>query len=237
MAVLKAAEDARRQLFDAVAKQLGADATQLVAKNDRIYVMDDQSKATAFTEAARLLQSPITGRGTFTVPRQYTRKDGTVVNGYFSRTAAASFAEVEVDLDTFDVRVTDYVAAHDVGRAIFAQGLLEQVRGGLTSQGIGQLVFEEQFVDPVTGRYLNPNFHDYRLPTILETPSNIEAIWIEYEDPLGTYGAKGIGEPSLEAPACAIPNAVAHALSVNITSIPMSREKILQAVKASQAGF
>ena len=237
MGALKAAEDARRQLFDATAKALGADATKLVARNDQIYVQDDPTKAMPFTEAASLLQAPITGRGSFTAPRQYTRKDGTVVNGYFSRTAAASFAEVEVDLDTYDVRVTDYVAAHDVGRAIFAQGLLEQVRGGLTSQGIGQLLFEEQLVDPVTGQYVNPNFHDYRLPTILETPSNIEAVWIEYEDPLGPYGAKGIGEPSLEAPACAIPNAVAHALNVNINSIPMSREKIIRAVKASQAGL
>ena len=95
-------------------------------------------------------------------------------------------------------------------------------------------MFEEQLADPVTGGYINPNFHDYRLPTILETPDNIEAIWIEYDDPLGPYGAKGIGEPCLSAPACAIPNAVAHALNVNIKSIPIGREQIIQAVKAAQ---
>lgn len=232
----RAAEDARKQLFDFAAKQLGVEATQLVAKNDRIFVKDDSAKSMSFVDATKLLQAPITGRGSFTVPRQYSRKDGTIVNGYFSRTAAASFAEVEVDLDTYDVQVTDYVAAHDVGKAIFTQGLLEQVRGGLTSQGLGQLFFEEQLVDPVTGRYVNPNFHDYRLPTILEAPPNIEAIWVEYEDPLGPYGAKGIGEPALSAPMCAIPNAVAHALNANITSIPMTREKIILAVK-TQGGL
>jgi CO/xanthine dehydrogenase Mo-binding subunit len=236
MGALKAAEDARRQLFEVVAKQLGVDAEQLLARDDRIAIRDDASKGMPFKQAAGLLQAPITGHGTFTVPRQYTRKDGTVVNGYFSRTAAASFAEVEVDLDTYEVRVTDYVAAHDVGRAIFTQGMLEQMRGGLTSQGIGQMLFEEQLADPVTGRYINPNFHDYRLPTILETPDNIEGIWVEYDDPLGPYGAKGIGEPCLEAPACAIPNAVAHALNVNIKSIPIGREQIIRAVKAAQTG-
>jgi CO/xanthine dehydrogenase Mo-binding subunit len=236
MGALKAAEDARRQLFEVVAKQLGVDAEQLLAKDDSISVMNDASKGMPFKQAAGLLQAPITGRGTFTVPRQYTRKDGTVVNGYFSRTAAASFAEVEVDLDTYEVRVTDYVAAHDVGRAIFTQGMLEQMRGGLTSQGIGQMLFEEQLADPVTGRYINPNFHDYRLPTILETPDNIEGIWVEYDDPLGPYGAKGVGEPCLEAPACAIPNAIAHALNVNIKSIPIGREQIIRAVKAAQTG-
>jgi CO/xanthine dehydrogenase Mo-binding subunit len=234
MGALKAAEDARRQLFDVVAKQVGVDATRLLAKDDRIIVRDDPSKGMPFKEAAGLLQAPITGRGTFTVPQQYARKDGTVVNGYFSRTTAAGFAEVEVDLDTYEVRVTDYVAAHDVGRAIFVQGMLEQLRGGLTSQGIGQLLFEEQLADPVTGRYINPNFHDYRLPTILETPDNIEGIWIEYDDPLGPYGAKGIGEPTLSASACAIPNAVAHALNVNIKSIPIGRDQIIRAVKAAE---
>lgn len=236
MGAWKAAEDARRQLFDVVAKQLGVDAAQLVTEDDHIHVRDDPSRGITFKEAAGLLTAPITGQGSFTTPQQYTRKDGTVVNGYFSRTTAASFAEVEVDLDTYEIRVTDYVAAHDVGRAIFVQGLLEQLRGGLTSQGIGQLLFEEQLVDPVTGRYVNPNFHDYRLPTILETPDNIDGIWIEYDDPLGPYGAKGIGEPCLEAPACAIPNAVAHAFNVNITSIPMSRKNIIEAVKATRTG-
>jgi CO/xanthine dehydrogenase Mo-binding subunit len=236
MGALKAAEDARRQLFDVVAKQLGVDRTQLVAKNDRIYPQDDPSKGLTFKQAAGTLQTSIIGRGTFTAPRQYTRKDGTIVNGYFSRTTAASFAEVEVDLDTYEVQVTDYVAAHDVGRAIFTQGLLEQLRGGLTSQGIGQLLFEEQLADPSTGRYINPNFHDYRLPTILETPPNIEGIWIEYDDPLGPYGAKGIGEPSLTSPACSIPNAVAHAFNVNVTTIPIGREQIIKAVKAQGGG-
>ncbi len=143
---------------------------------------------------------------------------------YASYAFGAQIAHCEVDTALGTVRVLRIVAAHDVGRAI-NPGLVEgQIHGGV-AQGIGLALMEEY----VPGR--TDNLHDYLIPTIGDVPP-IDTILIEQADPLGPYGAKGVGEPALIATAPAILNAIADATLVRITRIPATPDRVLAALRA-----
>ena len=116
---------------------------------------------------------------------------------------AAQIAEVEVDIELGTVKLLRIVAAHDVGRAINPTLVEGQIQGGI-AQGIGMALMEEY----LPGR--TENLHDYLIPTIGDVPE-IECILIEDREPLGPYGAKGVGEPALVPTAPAILGAIRHA--------------------------
>ena len=116
---------------------------------------------------------------------------------------AAQMAEVEVDVELGTVKVRRIVAAHDVGRAINPIQVEGQIHGGI-AQGLGLALMEEY----LPGR--SENLHDYLIPTVGDMPE-IEVIIIEDREPLGPYGAKGIGEPALIPTAPAILGAIHHA--------------------------
>ncbi len=120
------------------------------------------------------------------------------------------------------VRVLRIVAAHDVGRAINPTLVEGQIHGGI-AQGLGMALMEEY----VPGR--TDNLHDYLIPTIGDIPP-IETMLIERPDPLGPYGAKGVGEPALVATAPAILNAIAHATGARITRVPATPDRVLAAL-------
>ncbi len=142
---------------------------------------------------------------------------------------ACHIAEVQVDVETGEVEVLNYWAAHDVGRVLNQQTLEGQVEGGVL-MGIGWALMEHMEVKD--GRVLNPNFHDYYVPTAKDTPKgNIHSIFIESIDPNGPFGAKGIGEPSLNPVPAAVANAVFDAVGVRITDLPLSPHKILKGIK------
>ena len=143
---------------------------------------------------------------------------------YAAYAFAAQIAEVEVDTGLGTVRVRRMVAAHDVGRAINPQLVEGQIHGGI-AQGIGLALMEEY----VPGR--TDNLHDYLIPTIGDVPP-IETILIEVADPLGPYGAKGVGEPALVATAPAILAAIHHATGARITHVPATPERVLAALRA-----
>jgi CO/xanthine dehydrogenase Mo-binding subunit len=115
------------------------------------------------------------------------------------------------------------VAAHDVGRAINPLQVEGQIHGGI-AQGLGLALMEEY----IPGR--TENLHDYLIPTIGDIPP-IETILIEEADPLGPYGAKGVGEPALIATAPAILNAIAHATGKRITHVPATPDRVLAALR------
>jgi CO/xanthine dehydrogenase Mo-binding subunit len=79
----------------------------------------------------------------------------------------------------------------------------------------------------------NPNFYDYRIPTQMDVPDRIESLWVETNDPLGPFGAKGIGEPSLVPVAAAIANAIYNAVGIRLHDMPFTPEKILAALEAN----
>ena len=120
------------------------------------------------------------------------------------------------------VKVRRIVAAHDVGRAINPIQVEGQIHGGI-AQGLGLALMEEY----LPGR--SENLHDYLIPTVGDMPE-IEVIIIEDREPLGPYGAKGIGEPALIPTAPAILGAIHHATGARLTRVPATPERVLAAM-------
>ncbi len=142
---------------------------------------------------------------------------------------ASQSVEVEVDTYTGNVNVLDIHVAQDVGKVLNPLGLAGQIEGGVV-MGMGYALLEELVVDK--GMILNPNFHNYKLPTSMDVP-RIHFYPIETEDSLGPYGAKGVGEAPLIPTAAAIANAVSDAIGVQIDSLPVTPEKVLRALSGN----
>ena len=144
----------------------------------------------------------------------------------------AQGAEVEVDTETGEVTILKMIAAHDVGKVLNPQTLKGQIYGGL-AQGIGFALTEE--VKTKNGRILNPGFTDYKIPTVHEMAFDIQLEIVETDDREGPFGAKGVGEPGLVPTAPAIANAIYDAVGVRIRHLPITPEKILDALDALDA--
>jgi CO/xanthine dehydrogenase Mo-binding subunit len=221
MAALMAVEDLKKQWFPVIASKLGVKPESLVFGDDRIYSRDDPSVGLTFKEAAALLKAPVKGSGVFTPPPRTAYRVG-----------GAKFVELEVDVETGEVKVLEYVSGMDIGRVIFWKGAENQVRGGFYGMGMAEALYQERWNDPTTGGYLNPNFHDFRIPTIREVPDKVVATWEEHVDPIGPFGAKGIGENVLTGVSPAIANALSNALGgYKFTKLPITRKEIIEAIR------
>lgn len=164
------------------------------------------------------------GEGSFDPPTTPLDVDGQGVP-YATYGFAAQFAEVEVDTQLGTVKVLRIEAAHDVGRAINPTQVEGQVHGGI-AQGLGMALMEEYHVG------LTDNLHDYLIPTVGDMPHIVVHI-VEDAEPLGPYGAKGVGEPALIPTAPAILNAIRHATGVRITHLPATPDRVLAALRHS----
>ncbi len=136
--------------------------------------------------------------------------------------------EVEVDVETGEIEILRMVSVHDVGKVLNPQTLAGQTYGAL-AQGVGYALYEE--IREHEGRILNPNFTDYKIPTIGELDFPIDIEFVETDDPAGPFGAKGVGEPGLVPTAPAIGNAIYDAIGVRIRDLPITPEKILAALE------
>jgi xanthine dehydrogenase molybdenum-binding subunit len=142
----------------------------------------------------------------------------------------AGFSEIEVDMETGVIKVLRIVLAHDIGRAInplTVEGCLE----GGACQGLGYALTEDLVIDDQTGRVLSDSFATYKMPSMLDMPE-VEVILVEEPDPSGPFGAKGVGETGITNVAPSIANALYDATGVRIHSLPMSPEKVLEALSA-----
>lgn len=152
------------------------------------------------------------GEGRFDPPTTMLDEHGQGVP-YATYGFAAQMAVVEVDTELGTVKVRKIIAAHDVGRAVNPTQVEGQIQGGV-AQGLGLALMEEF----LPGR--TENLHDYLIPTVGDVPE-IECILIEDAEPLGPYGAKGVGEPGLVPTAPAILGAIRHATGVRVTEVPV----------------
>jgi xanthine dehydrogenase YagR molybdenum-binding subunit len=151
------------------------------------------------------------------------------IEGYSINSFGAQFAEVEVDILTGQVKLKKIVAAHDIGRVLNQQTLENQFHGGIV-MGIGYALYENRVIDEYTGKVLTTNLHDYKMATIKDVPE-MEIIIVSDEDNLiSPTGVKGIGEPAMIPTPAAIANAVYNAIGVQITSLPITPDKILTAL-------
>jgi CO/xanthine dehydrogenase Mo-binding subunit len=141
---------------------------------------------------------------------------------------AAHFVEVEVDTRLGTTRIVNYVAIHESGRIINPQTARDQVRGAVI-QGIGQALHEDLVYDPASGQPLTTGYYRARHLTHVDVP-HIDVSFIEVDDGYGPFGAKTVGESGIILAPAAVANAVFNAIGKRITSLPMSRDKILGAM-------
>jgi CO/xanthine dehydrogenase Mo-binding subunit len=139
---------------------------------------------------------------------------------------AAQAVELEVDTETGRIRLVRVVCAHDVGFAINVAGVEGQILGGV-SQGGGWGLYEDIVYEKGTLR--TTGLGDYKIMTSCDMPK-VEIILVETHDPVGPYGAKGVGEPTLIPMAPAIANAVQDAVGVRIRDLPLTAEKVFLAL-------
>jgi xanthine dehydrogenase molybdenum-binding subunit len=136
--------------------------------------------------------------------------------------------EVEVDLETGEVKILNFVSANDVGKIINKQTLMGQFYGASVI-GFGYALSEEYKAEK--GRNMNPNFLDYKIFSAADLDFPIHVELVETFDKEGPFGAKGVGEPGLVPTAPAIANAVYDATGVRIKDLPITPDKILAALK------
>ena len=142
---------------------------------------------------------------------------------------AAHFAEVEVDIETGQVKVTKYIAAVDCGTAINPK-LAEGQTEGAVANGISYALTEE-FIFNKNGRMLNPNWDDYKIFSIVDMPE-LKTILVPTYEPSGPFGAKSISEININGPMPAIANAIYDAVGVRLNDPPFTPEKVLNAIKS-----
>ena len=142
-----------------------------------------------------------------------------------------TFVAVEVDTKTGLIEVLEIYNVHDSGTIINRQLAEGQVHGGV-SMALGYALTEELLFDDKTGKPLNNNLLDYKLPTIMDTPL-IGLDFVETYEPTGPYGNKSLGEPPTISPAPAIRNAVLDATGVAFNRIPMRPQPVFEKFKAA----
>lgn len=233
--VIAAATDAKNKMLAKAEDLLGVDASDLDIENNYFFNKKTGEQLASFADVAKEYVfgnggQPITGVGFWKPPS--VLPDAT----YYGNVSpnypyGAHIAEVEVDVETGHVDVTNYWAVHDVGRVINPNMVSGQLEGGIV-QGIGWALSEAIVYDK-QGQIVNNSFLDYRMPGIKDAP-NIMTDFVETNDPEGPFGAKGIGEPALNPVAAAVVNAIYDAIGVRFFSIPVTPHAVLKALKHKQ---
>ena len=231
-AVMKAARDAWQQIATYAAKVFRCDPQDVKANNG--FIVDPETGHTySFGEIINKAVPggiDVIGHGDSYMEggTGLDRETGQGSNPTSFWMYAAQIAEVEVDTRTGRIKVNKIFAVSDVGRAINRLNCVEQIRGGVT-MGLGIALSEELKFDNA-GRILNSNLHDYKIPTCPDAPP-IDAIIVEVPHPLGPYGAKGLGEAPVGPVAPAVAAALADAAGVWVTKLPMTPERVLDALR------
>ena len=236
-AVKLAAFDARSQLFKMAGEMLEADPSDLEAKGKRIYVKGSPDKGLSYAQVIKATVQrnngdPVIGKGNTKAAQEVefypslAKAKGRLTDAYGF---AVQVAEVEVDTLTGRIEVLKTVTYHDCGFPLNRSIVEGQVHGNV-SMGIGQTLWEEITFEQ--GQIQNPQFLDYRAPLATETPSMIGEM-VETCDPGGPYGAKEVGEGSISGVLAAIANAVYDAIGIRFTKLPITPEKVLEALSAS----
>ncbi len=227
-----AAADARRQLLEFAAKTWGVKLEDIEIKEGIVSVKADSKKSMPFSRLARI--ACYSGSGAVIIGNGYSGYglepldfNTGIGNGGTSYSFTAQLAKVGVDMETGQVKVTDFVIAHDGGRPLNPIGAEGQNEGG-SIQGLGQTIYEDFIMDK--GKTLNPTFLDYKMPRSTDVP-DIKVIDIITDDPDGPFGAKEASEGSIVSTPPAIVSAIHDATGIWFKELPITPEKIVNALK------
>jgi len=213
-AVRDAAVQVKRKLLEMASEEIGLPVDDLVYLGDAIVSRNQPDLRIRVTDIAGLKK-----RGVVVgVGHRGPNPDNKTVNPF-----CAQFCEVEVDIKTGELRILRFLSTNESGRVMNRLTFDSQVIGGI-SMGIGLATTEMRILDGMqTGKLVNRNWHDYKLPTALDVPANITSVPIEMPDAeANTTGAKGLGEPVTIPTAAAVANAVYHAVGIRITASPIN---------------
>lgn len=230
LALIRACQDAKRQVFAVAATKLGVNPADLETKDWVVSCRGHPQKVIPISDLFSSLRfvptiAEFLGRGEYTCPfiPEDSNGQSESVAAYWSHGAHA--VEIAVNSDTGEVKVQRIVGAFDMGTPINPKMCEQQIEGGI-GMGIGGCIYEEFVTD--RGRVLNPNFHDYRIPTTTEVPSgkNVSAVIAYVPHSQGPYGAKGLGEAVLSSVAPAVFNAFYNATGVRLFEQPLTAERV-----------
>jgi len=230
LAVQRAAQDVKRQLFRAAAKVLGERADRLTLKKGKIHAPKGQGVpySRVIVDYFGSKAGEIVGKGLY-----QDKKSKKAVLGSPTTFWEVGWggAEVEVDPETGVIRIVKYISVADVGKAINPVQCFGQDEGAVFF-GIGHTLFEEMVYED--GQLLNPNLIDYRVPTFRDLPEDFDSILLENGNGPGPFGSKGMGEGGLLPVASAIAMAVSNAVGVRICDLPLSPPKVWRALQAKK---
>ncbi|CAA7601140.1 Aldehyde oxidase and xanthine dehydrogenase, a/b hammerhead domain protein [Acididesulfobacillus acetoxydans] len=236
-AVRSAAQAINRKLYEVAAVELGVRADQLISREGRIFSRYEPVRTLDFTAAvAKYIDArgPLSAMGHYSPPRKGMKGvQGANIGQSPTFGFSAQVTEVEVDLETGQVKVLKVTEAGDCGQPINPMSVEGQVEGSIV-MGMGQALFEEIKVGS-DGRLLNPSLHDYKIPTAIDIPE-IDSTIVESYDPSAPFGAKESGEGPIQPVIPAIANAICDAIGVRFLELPITAEKILQALKDKNSG-
>ncbi len=229
-AAIGAALEIRQKLLNAAGEILELPPEKLVLNDRRIYFKKDPRIGVSYLDALHKSQEDIgalIASGAYRTPPMGGIHKGAAAGLAPAYSFSAYVAEVEVDVDTGLIKCTDVWAAHDCGKALNPLAVEGQIIGSC-HMGLGQ-VLSEQMVYGRTGHLQNPNFLEYKIPSVHEMP-NVTPIIIESCDPEGPFGAKEAGEGPLLPILPAVVNAVYDAIGVRINDLPLTPDKVWAAI-------
>ena len=229
-AVKAAAEILRKRLEELIRSEWNLKSDdEIVFQNNQVLITNHQSPIT-FKDICKLAYQrgiSLATIGLYKSPSVGWDEHVGQGDAYFTYVYGCQVAEVRVNIATGEIYVDKVTAVHDAGKVINMLGALGQVYGGVT-QGAGYGIFEEVTTDKGFIRELN--FDQYTIPTSKDI-GEINPIFVEGKDIYGPWGAKSLGEPTLELTAAAISNAVYNAVGKRFFKLPMNLEEVLLSKK------
>jgi xanthine dehydrogenase molybdenum-binding subunit len=217
-AVVGAAKKAKEALIGAASLRLSVERENVEFKDGELFVKGEM------TPLSDIIKEPVSAA--YNVPMEETVAP--LYNAYHMGVATFHVAEVEVDIETGEIKVLRFTASEDAGKAIDPAVVEGQMYGGAL-QGLGYSLIEELLFDEASGRSLNPDFMDYKIYDFQDAP-DIELVLVESDEPSGPFGAIGVGEHCINPVAGAVANAVYNAIGTRLYEIPMTPERVLKAL-------
>jgi len=242
------AMDARRKLQEIAARDLGGAPGDYEIGGERVYRRGSPGRGLSYAQAARRAielggkydghelpedinvmtresASALTGLGLMGVAKDNHPRDGVTYS------FVIGFAEVEVDVETGQATLVDFLAVGDVGTVINPRSLLAQIKGG-SCLGIAHALFQKSIVDPRYGVTLGDRFHYSKPLSILDIPATMRAEALDIADPETPVGARGVGEPPVGAGYGAVLNAIADAVGEDVfRRAPVTADIILMSLE------
>ena len=220
-AAVQASAELRAKLNAQAAKLLGCSEDQVVYKGGKFSAKGSKGKPLTLKQVVQANEGPVTVSIETEVPRKGS-----------STSFIAQVAEVEVDPETGSVKLHKFISAHDVGTIINPLGHQGQIDGEAV-MAIGSGLMEELIDDH--GKVTTTNLGEYKIPNILDVPK-FQTVLVKGKNGPGPYEAKGIGEHANVSPPAAIANAVHDAVGVRVFDIPVTAEKVYQALRGKARG-